>query len=31
MLLDFKNKNANLEGVITQILDEITNLQKIVE
>ena len=31
MLLDFKNKNANLENTITQILDEITNLQKIVE
>ncbi|CAD8138127.1 unnamed protein product [Paramecium octaurelia] len=31
MLLDFKNKNASLESVITQILDEITNLQRIVE
>ncbi|CAK67461.1 unnamed protein product (macronuclear) [Paramecium tetraurelia] len=31
MLLDFKNKNANLENTITSILDEISNLQKIVE
>ncbi|KAM3147145.1 hypothetical protein pb186bvf_000861 [Paramecium bursaria] len=31
MLLEFKNKNQNLENTITQILDEITNLQKIVE
>lgn len=31
MLLEFKNKNQVLETTITSILDEITNLQKIVE